>query len=109
MKVKNVGMKIIGNQSFRLLPGGTMEVTGKELWVTDYLDEGKLKVIEDDKREEPIPEANVGEISEEPILEANVEEISEEKKNEPDMESDSRNTEEPEKKAAGRRKNQKAE
>lgn len=96
MKVKNVGMKIIGNQSFRLLPGGTMEVTGKELWVTDYLDEGKLKVIEDDKREEPIPEANVGE-------------ISEEKKNEPDMESDSRDTEEPEKKTAGRRKNQKAE
>lgn len=96
MKVKNVGMKIIGNQSFRLLPGGTMEVTGKELWVTDYLDEGKLKVIEDDKKEEPIPEASV-------------EEISEEKKNEPDTESDSRDTEEPEKKTVGRRKNQKAE
>lgn len=96
MKVKNVGMKIIGNQSFRLLPGGTMEVTGKELWVTDYLDEGKLKVIEDDKKEEPIPEASA-------------EEISKEKKNEPDTESDSRDTEEPEKKTAGRRKNQKAE
>jgi len=75
------------------------------LWVTDYLDEGKLEVIEDDKKEEPIPEANVGEISEEPIPEASVEE----KKNEPDTESDSRDTEEPEKKTAGRRKNQKAE
>ena len=33
MKVKNVSKKIIGNSQFRLLPGDTMLVTGKEAWV----------------------------------------------------------------------------
>ena len=45
MKVRNISKKIIGNQSFRLLPGETMEVQGDELWVRDYTAEKKLETI----------------------------------------------------------------
>lgn len=46
MEIKNVSKKVIGNQSFRLLPGKTMIVNGDEVWVKNYLDSGKLEVIE---------------------------------------------------------------
>ena len=36
----NVSRKVIGNKEFMLLPGGTMEVTGTELWVKMYLAAG---------------------------------------------------------------------
>lgn len=46
-KVKNISKKIIGSQSFRLLPGETMTVEGDERWVQYYLGNRKLeKVIE---------------------------------------------------------------
>ena len=38
--IKNVSRKVIGNKEFMLLPGGTMEVTGTELWVKMYLAAG---------------------------------------------------------------------
>ena len=38
--IKNVSKKVIGNKEFMLLPGGTMEVTGTELWVKMYLAAG---------------------------------------------------------------------
>ncbi|MCD8364446.1 MAG: hypothetical protein LUC83_01275 [Clostridiales bacterium] len=47
MKIKNVSKKIIGNGAFRLLPGETMEVNGKELWVKRYMDTGKLEKVEE--------------------------------------------------------------
>lgn len=49
MKVKNISKKIIGNQSFRLLPGKTMEVQGDELWVRDYTAEKKLETVAADE------------------------------------------------------------
>lgn len=42
MRVKNVSKKVIGNQSFRILPGESMDVNGNELWVQMYLADGKL-------------------------------------------------------------------
>ena len=53
MIIKNVGKKIIGNQTFRLLPGKTMEVKGDELWVKDYMREGKLEEVKPVKKPEP--------------------------------------------------------
>ena len=50
MKVKNVSKKIIGNSQFRLLPGDTMLVTGKEAWVKNYLSE---KSIVEEKESAP--------------------------------------------------------
>jgi hypothetical protein len=45
MQVKNISKKIIGNQSFRMLPGETMEVNGGETWVKMYLENGKLQQV----------------------------------------------------------------
>ena len=53
MIIKNVGKKIIGNQTFRLLPGKAMEVKGDELWVKDYMREGKLEEVKPVKKLEP--------------------------------------------------------
>ena len=47
MKVKNVSKKIIGNSQFRLLPGDTMLVTGKEAWVKNYLSEESIVEVKE--------------------------------------------------------------
>ena len=67
MIIKNVGKKIIGNQTFRLLPGKTMEVKGDELWVKDYMREGKLeevKPVKEPEPESPEPDENPEETKE---------------------------------------------
>ena len=43
--IKNVSRKVIGNKEFMLLPGGTMEVTGTELWVKMYLAAGVVEEV----------------------------------------------------------------
>lgn len=60
MKVKNVSKKIIGNSQFRLLPGDTMKVSGKEAWVRDYLAE---KAIVEVKESAPDTQVNGAENS----------------------------------------------
>lgn len=66
MKVKNVSKKIIGNSQFRLLPGDTMLVTGKEAWVKNYLSEESIVEIKEsapesvesaEEKEESAPES----------------------------------------------------
>ena len=47
MKIKNVSKKIIGNSQFRLLPGDTMKVSGKEAWVRDYLAEKAIVEVKE--------------------------------------------------------------
>ena len=58
MKVKNVSKKIIGNSQFRLLPGDTMLVTGKEAWVKNYLSEKSIVEVKESVPEsvEPVEE-----------------------------------------------------
>ena len=46
MKIRNISKKIIGNEKFRLLPGGEMVVSGDEAWVKNYLERKKMEVIE---------------------------------------------------------------
>lgn len=60
MKVKNVSKKVIGNRSFRLLPGESMLVTGDEVWVKNYLDNKKLEIIAD--QEASVAAAGAGEV-----------------------------------------------
>ena len=43
--IKNVSRKVIGNKEFMLLPGGTIEVTGTELWVKMYLAAGVVEEV----------------------------------------------------------------
>ena len=66
MKVKNVSKKIIGNSQFRLLPGDTMLVTGKEAWVKNYLSEESIVEVKEsapesvesaEEKEESAPES----------------------------------------------------
>ena len=66
MKVKNVSKKIIGNSQFRLLPGDTMLVTGKEAWVKSYLSEESIVEVKEsapesvesaEEKEESAPES----------------------------------------------------
>lgn len=66
MKVKNVSKKIIGNSQFRLLPGDTMLVTGKEAWVKNYLSEKSIVEVKEsapesvepaEEKEESTPES----------------------------------------------------
>lgn len=66
MKVKNVSKKIIGNSQFRLLPGDTMLVTGKEAWVKNYLSEDSIVEVKEsapesvesaEEKEESAPES----------------------------------------------------
>ena len=66
MKVKNVSKKIIGNSQFRLLPGDTMLVTGKEAWVKNYLSEESIGEVKEsapesvesaEEKEESAPES----------------------------------------------------
>lgn len=45
MRVKNISKKIIGNSQFRLLPGDSMTVTGREAWVRDYLAEKSVEEV----------------------------------------------------------------
>lgn len=44
MKIKNISRKVLGNQSFTLLPGDEMEVEGTELWVKMYKEAGYIEV-----------------------------------------------------------------
>ena len=66
MKVKNVSKKIIGNSQFRLLPGDTTLVTGKEAWVKNYLSEESIVEVKEsapesvesaEEKEESAPES----------------------------------------------------
>ena len=66
MKVTNVSKKIIGNSQFRLLPGDTMLVTGKEAWVKNYLSEESIVEVKEsapesvesaEEKEESAPES----------------------------------------------------
>lgn len=68
MKVKNVSKKIIGNSQFRLLPGDTMLVTGKEAWVKNYLSEKSIVEVKEsapesvepaEEKEESAPDTQV--------------------------------------------------
>ena len=68
MKVKNVSKKIIGNSLFRLLPGDTMLVTGKEAWVKNYLSEESIVEVKEsapesvesaEEKEESAPDTQV--------------------------------------------------
>lgn len=56
-KVRNISKKIIGNQSFRLLPGETMAVEGNEKWVQHYIENRKLERVPEpvlDQKTEPV-------------------------------------------------------
>ncbi len=49
MKIKNISKKIIGNEKFRLLPGGEMVVSGDEAWVKNYLEGKKIEVVDQEE------------------------------------------------------------
>lgn len=70
-KVKNISKKIIGNQSFRLLPGETMAVEGNEKWVQHYIKNGKLERVSEpvsDQETEPVGDTDAGNGSGQPEM-----------------------------------------
>ena len=67
--IKNVSRKVIGNKEFMLLPGGTMEVTGTELWVKMYLAAGVVVEVTAPQDTPAETKGNTLEMDEEPETE----------------------------------------